>query len=262
MKLCRFASDEGPRFGRVVEDEGVVLPLVGDPFGDFRELGGPLRLADVELLPPVVPGTFFCAGLNYAKHIDHAKDKGYQAAKVPERPDIGYRANNALIGHGATILKPADVEGRFEYEAELVAVIGRRLRRASREEAAASVFGWTTGNDVSARAWQHADRTFWRAKNADTFKPMGPWIDTLAEPMGGETEVRINGETRSRFRTGAMIFDAVDFIAEITRYVTIEPGDVIWLGTDGVGQLTPGDVCEIRIDGLSPLSNPVALETV
>ena len=255
MKLCRFQSSAGPVFGRVVDDW--VAPLSGDPFSRPREAGAALPLASVTLLPPTLPSTFFCAGLNYGRHIEEALKRGNTAAKMPERPDVGHRANNALIGHGAAIVKPADYEGRFEYEAELVAVIGRTLSRVSRAEAEDGIFGWTIGNDVSARGWQHGDRTMWRGKNSDTFKPMGPWIDTEASPMGGDTRVFVNGEMTSCFPTGAMIFDAIDFITEISRYVTMQPGDVLWLGTDGMGAIAPGDTVDIEIDGLARLSNPV-----
>ena len=99
----------------------------------------------------------------------------------PPRPDIGYRANNALIAHGENIVKPRDAGAQFQYEGELVAVFGRRCRNVSKEEALSHVFGWTIGNDVSERSWQANDRTLWRAKNCDTFKPMGPWIVTGAD---------------------------------------------------------------------------------
>ena len=255
MRLCRFYAAHGVQFGRVVDD--VIVPLAGNAFGDWREAGAPIPLADAILAPPTIPSSFFCAGLNYSRHIEEAQRRGNTSAKLPERPDVGHRSNNALIGHGQVIIKPPDCEGRFEYEAELVAVIGRQLRGASRNEAADGIFGWTIGNDVSARVWQHSDRTFWRAKNADTFKPMGPWIDTEATPLQGDATVRVNGVETSRFRTDSMIYSAVDFIVEITRYVTMQPGDVLWLGTDGMGALAPGDTVAITIDGLATLSNPV-----
>lgn len=260
MRLCRFSGASGPATGRLVDE--VVIPVAGGPFGDLREIGPATPLDQVRLLPPTIPSTFFCAGLNYRKHVEEARRKGNTNVKLPDRPDVGYRANNALIGHDAEIIKPRDYQGPFEYEGELVAVIGRHLRRASRDEAADGIFGWTIGNDVSARAWQRSDRTLWRAKNSDTFKPMGPWIDTAAKPMTSETSVLINGELSSSYRTGDMIFDAIDFITEITRYVTMTPGDVLWLGTDGIGAMTAGDVVEVTITGLGTLRNRVVDEAL
>ncbi|MBW8481210.1 fumarylacetoacetate hydrolase family protein [Actinomadura parmotrematis] len=260
MRICRVEHDGRPAFGRV-EGEDVVL-LDGSPLeGAVRETGTVLALGAATLLPPVVPPVFYAVGLNYKGHLEHALAKGYPAAAVPERPEVGYRANNALTGHGSPIVKPADVEGRFEAEGELVAVIGRRLRRATREEAREAVFGWTIGNDVSARAWQHADRSFWRSKNSDTFKPMGPWIETGVDALAQTTTVRVNGAVRASFPTGAMIFDPFEYIAAATEYLTMHPGDVLWMGADGTCQLEPGDTVDIEISGIGVLSNPVHAET-
>src|SRR5262245_50810615 len=112
MRWCRYRSDDTVTYG-VVEDDSV-LEAEGDPFGGHRLTGVKTRLDDVRLLPPVIPSTFFCVGMNY---LDHIRDFG---ADVPERPQVGYRANNALAGHGDAIVRPADCTGRFEAEGELV----------------------------------------------------------------------------------------------------------------------------------------------
>ncbi|GAA3392434.1 fumarylacetoacetate hydrolase family protein [Cryptosporangium minutisporangium] len=250
----------GGRFA-VIEDEHV-LPVEGSPFGDgYRSTGERLRLTDTELQPPVLPPTFYAVGLNYADHIVQAKQRGMAAAKLPARPEVGYRANSALIGHGQPVVKPADCTGRFEAEAELVAVIGRPLRRCSRDEARAGIFGWTIGNDVSARDWQHSDRTLWRAKNSDTFKPMGPWITTDVDPLQSETTVSVDDEPVARFKTGAMIFDPYDYLVEISRYITLVPGDVLWMGTDAVVPMEVGTTLSVAISGVGTLSNPIVLGT-
>jgi 2-keto-4-pentenoate hydratase/2-oxohepta-3-ene-1,7-dioic acid hydratase in catechol pathway len=193
--------------------------------------------------------------------VEHALARGYPAAALPERPEVGYRANNALIGHGEAIVKPAGVEGRFEAEGEIVAVIGRTLREATYGEAREAVFGWTIGNDVSARSWQHEDRSFWRSKNSDTFKPMGPWIETDVDPLAQTTTMRVDGQVRAAFRTGAMIFDPYAYIVETTRYITMHPGDVLWMGADATCQLEPGGTVDIEISGIGVLSNPVRAQT-
>ncbi len=121
------------------------------------------------------------------------------------------------------------------------------------------MLGWTTGNDFSERTWQAGDRTLWRAKNADTFKPMGPWMVTNVELAAMTTQVRINGTPRNTFATGNMLFDAGDVISAISRYNTLSPGDVVWLGTDNVAQgMKPGDVIEIEITGVGILRSRVA----
>jgi 2-keto-4-pentenoate hydratase/2-oxohepta-3-ene-1,7-dioic acid hydratase in catechol pathway len=123
------------------------------------------------------------------------------------------------------------------------------------------VFGYTICNDVSARGWQFQDRTFWRAKNSDTFKPLGPWIRRGVDLESLVTRVRVNGELRETFRTNAMIWSIADYIAAITRYITLVPGDVIIMGCDGhCPRIHAGDTVSIEIEGIGTLSNPVIKE--
>lgn len=255
MRFGRFAASGRSFFGRV--DGDYVVELGGAPWTASARPRQTHPLDGLRFLPPVIPPTFYAAGFNYAGHNVHHAELGHAPVAVGERPEVGYRANSALIGHGEAIVKPVGVEGRFEAEPEVVAVIGRELRNASRDEAQDAVFGWTIGNDVSAREWQHADRTFYRSKNSDTFKPMGPWIDTTADPMAATTTVRINGETRSTFATGDMIFDPYDFIVEITKYITMWPGDVLWMGAEGATGISVGDSVDIEITGIGSLTNSV-----
>jgi 2-keto-4-pentenoate hydratase/2-oxohepta-3-ene-1,7-dioic acid hydratase in catechol pathway len=251
MRWCRYAGPDGPRYGIVVGDQ--VLPVVGDPFDEHRAEGAPVPLAGLRLLPPVIPPTFYAVGMNYRAHVEHGRARGLPTAEIPTRPEVGYRAQSALIGAGDAIVKPADLTGPFETEGELVAVIGRDLRRCSRDEAAAGILGWTIGNDVSAREWQRADRTLWRAKNSDTFKPMGPWIETAVAPLSARTTVHVDGELRSEFGTGDMIFDPFDYIREITRYITLRPGDVLWMGADATVAMEPGSTVSVSISGIEPV---------
>ena len=121
--------------------------------------------------------------------------------------------------------------------------------------------GWTIGNDVSERTWQRGDRTFWRGKNADTFKPMGPWIVTGLNPRDMRTNIRLNGKVVDSFNTGDMIFSAETFISETSRYCTIQAGDVMWMGTDGAPQnMKVGDTIEIEITGIGTLRNYIVAE--
>lgn len=254
MRYVRCTVDGRDTFALVDDDE--IVEISDAPWRAYQQ-GARHPLAAVRLLPPVIPPTFYAAGFNYKAHNRHHEQLGYDPVKVGDRPQIGYRAQSALIGHGDAIVKPAEVRGRFETEAEVVAVIGQTLRRATRDQARDAVFGWTIGNDVSAREWQHADRTFYRSKNADTFKPMGPWIETDFDPSTATTTVRRNGEVDAAFATGDMIFDPYDFIVEMTTYITLSPGDVIWMGADGNTPMAPGDVIDIEITGLGTLTNTV-----
>jgi 2-keto-4-pentenoate hydratase/2-oxohepta-3-ene-1,7-dioic acid hydratase in catechol pathway len=266
MIWCRF-EDARPENGStavygLVED-GVATVVAGDPFGGYALSGRRIPVSELRLLPPVTPNTFFCAGLNYRAHAQRAAPGGHPAAGSnpgPARPEIGYRANSALTGHRSPIVRPADCDEPLVAEGELVAVIGRPLRHVTPAEARDGNFGWTIGNDVSARGWQRSDRTFWRCKNSDTFKPMGPFIVSDADPLSATTTVRVDGSVQASFPTGDMLFGPYDYISAISRYITLSPGDVVWLGTDQTATIMPGQVVEITIDGIGTLTNPVIEE--
>jgi len=192
--------------------------------------------------------------------IEAARKRG-QEPNLPKAADIGYRANNALIAHGEAIVIPADATERVQYEGELVAVIGRKAKHLSEADALGCVLGWTIGNDMSERTWQANDRTLWRAKNADTFKPMGPWIETDFDLDAAETRIRVNGAEKIRFKTNNMLFGPATFISRMSQYLTLEPGDVVWMGTEGAPEnLKHGDTVEIEITGIGTLRNPVVRE--
>jgi 2-keto-4-pentenoate hydratase/2-oxohepta-3-ene-1,7-dioic acid hydratase in catechol pathway len=253
---CRFRQNNQDGFG-IVEGDNVIA-VEGSPFAEHRRTERSFPLKHVKLLIPTVPATFYCVGINYADHIRKMAQKRNTEPVFPKKPDIGYRANNALIAHEEDIVKPRDAGDAFQYEGELVAVFGKRARNVARENALDYVLGWTIGNDVSERGWQKDDRTLWRAKNADTFKPMGPWMVSGLDPAAMETVIRVNGRETDRFKTDNMIFDTATYIAEVTKYCTIEPGDVMWMGTDGVPQnIKPGDTVEIEITGIGVLRNKV-----
>ena len=261
MLWCRFDKDGWPTYG-IVEDDSV-FDIEGDPFRGYERTSVKYKLADVKLLVPVIPPTFYATGSNYRNHvIERSKVKGFKEPKFYDRPRVGYRANSALIPSGADIVKPQDSGPRFEYEGELVAVVGKTMRNVSPEEATKGIFGWTIGNDITERDWQKNDPTNLRGKNADTFKPMGPFIATGIDPKDMTTNVRLNGKTLHTFATGDMLFSAGEVLSDISKTNTLSPGDVVWLGTDELPQsLTPGDLIEIEISGIGTLSNRVVAET-
>ncbi len=259
MIWCRFEIDGAARYG-ILEGE-TVAEVDGSPLGEYKLTGRRHDLASIKLMVPVVPSTFYCAGINYRDHVRRMAAMHGVEPVFPSQADIGYRANNALIAHGETIVIPKDASEQVQYEGELVAVFGKTVRNVSQEEALDCVMGWTIGNDVSERVWQANDRTFWRSKNTDTFKPMGPWIVTDVELEGMRTQVRINDRLVEDFDTSDMIFSAALFISEVSKYNTIYPGDVMWLGTDGVPEnIKHGDMVSIEITGIGTLSNPVVRE--
>ncbi len=199
--------------------------------------------------------------MNYPEHVREVAAKLGQTPALPTQADIGYRANNALTAHGETIVIPADATEQVQYEGELVVVIGRQCKHLTAENALSAVLGYTIGNDVSERTWQKADRTMWRSKNTDTFKPMGPWIETELKLDDLMTHIRLNGEQKIAFPTNHMIFGVVDYLVKMTKYLTLYPGDVIWMGTEGAtANIKHGDRIEIDISGIGTLGNPVVRE--
>jgi 2-keto-4-pentenoate hydratase/2-oxohepta-3-ene-1,7-dioic acid hydratase in catechol pathway len=260
MLWCRFDKDGWPTYGIVEGDS--VFDIEGDPFRGYARTAVKYKLSDVKLLVPVIPPTFYAIGSNYRNHvIERSKIKGFKEPKFYDRPRVGYRANSALIPSGANIVKPRDSGPRFEYEGELVAVVGKTMRNVSPDQAAKGIFGWTIGNDITERDWQKNDPTNLRGKNADTFKPMGPFIATGINPKDMTTNVRLNGKTLHTFATGNMLFSAGEVLSDISKTNTLSPGDVVWLGTDELPQsLKPGDLIEIEISGIGTLSNRVVAE--
>ena len=260
MRWARFEQNGTPTYGVVEGDQ--IIPVRGSPFATWERTGDRFAFDSVTLLPPVVPPTFYACGMNYPEHVREIAAKVGREPNLPTQPDIGYRANNALIGHGAPIIIPKDATEQVQYEGELVAVIGRTCKHLTRENALSAVMGYTIGNDVSERSWQKSDRTLWRAKNTDTFKPMGPWIETDVRLDDLVTKVRLNGEQLIEFPTNSMIFGVVDFLVAMTRYLTLYPGDMVWMGTEGATKnMKHGDVCEIEITGIGTLRNPVVRQT-
>jgi len=262
MKYGKFEHQARVFFGTVEGD--TVTELEGSLFGDFKAKTARHALSALKVLVPCMPYNFYCAGLNYLAHIEWANKRKGIERKPPQKADIGYRSPNALIATGETIVIPADSPGPVQYEGELVAVIGKKARNLSEGEALSCVLGYTLGNDVSERGWQAQDRTLWRGKNCDTFKPMGPFIVTGLDPMKLTISVRINGKTVSEYSTEKMLFSAQHYISQISRYMTLWPGDVVWFGTDNatLPDLKHGDTCEIVHSDIGVLSNPVVRATV
>src|ERR1051325_6790901 len=231
MRWLRYEADSREHYGIIEGNE--VVEVTGDPFAGYQTTRIKRKLNDVKFLVPVVPKTFYAAGLNYPEHVTEAAKKLGREPELPKEADIGYRANNALIAHGETIVIPRDAGELVQYEAELVAVIGTKAKHLSERDALSCVLGWTIGNDMSERTWQGQDRTAWR----------------------------VNNEEADKFRTNNMVHGVAKFISRMSQYLTLYPGDVVWMGTDGWPRnLKHGDVCEIEITGLGTLRNPIVRE--
>jgi 2-keto-4-pentenoate hydratase/2-oxohepta-3-ene-1,7-dioic acid hydratase in catechol pathway len=214
------------------------------------------------LAPIPRPGKVFGVGLNYR---DHAAEQG---AKVPSEPVIFAKLPTSITGPGAAIPIPSEAT-EVDFEAELVIVIGKRGRRISREAAMDHVAGYTCGNDVSARDWQHRkDGKQWvLGKSFDGFGPTGPWIvtaDTIPDPHALDISMTVSGEVMQSSNTRELIFPVPDLLVYLSKVATLEPGDLIFTGTpSGVGFarkpprfLAPGDRCAVTIAGIGTLENP------
>lgn len=253
MRLVRYQSPkETPQFGWINQD--LIGRIDGNPFGEFQRAEASIPLDSVQLLSPVQPGKIVCVGRNYAEHIRETK------AEVPTTPLLFLKPPTSVIGPNQTIFMPPQ-SMQVDHEAELVVVIGKPARWIEPEGAFNYVYGYTAGNDITARDLQRKDTQWTRSKGFDTFCPLGPWIDTEFNPTDAMITCHVNSELRQMASTRDMIFHIDQLIAFISSIMTLEPGDVIMTGTPaGISPLHPGDVVEVTIEGIGTLRNNVEIE--
>lgn len=250
MKFARFMTKEKTTHLGWVNDDRIGL-VEGDIFGEYRRLESSLSITGITLLPPVEPGKIICLGRNY---VEHAREQG---AEVPESPLIFLKAQSAILADRGQIQLPVQSE-QVEHEAELVVVIGKKGRWIPVEDTFDYIFGYTIGNDVTARDLQQKDGQWTRAKGFDTFCPIGPWIETELDPSDTLITCRVNSELRQMASTREMVFTVPQIVAYISTVMTLMPGDLIFTGTPaGIGPLTNGDEVEIEIEGIGLLRNSV-----
>lgn len=281
MRLASFAlaGDGRPRFGAVVGDRvveagaqsraGSLLDVVRS--GGLEELAGsadgPAHPLDaVEFLPPILaPEKIICVGVNYANRNEEYKD----GAAAPRYPSLFVRFPGSFVGHGQPIIRPKE-STEFDYEGEIVLVIGRGGRHIPRAAANVHIAGLTLGNDGTVRDWvRHAKFNVTQGKNFDASGSLGPWIVPaseidLARPLRLVT--RVNGEIRQDDTTASMMFDFARLIEYISTFTTLKPGDLVLTGTPtGAGArfdpprwLKPGDVVEVEVAEIGTLRNIVA----
>lgn len=233
-----------------------------DPAGYEREgtlhdgtvyLGdGDWRPASVTFLPPASPTKIVCLARNVAAHAAE------HDAEVPSRPSYFLKPPSALAAHRGTVVIPPAIDG-VEYEAELAAVVGRQLTGVDEADAVAGLAGLTIMNDLSNRADQRRELNWVRGKAFDGAAPLGPGlVDPEAVPEDARIELRVNGEVRQRGSRADYAFALPTVLADLTRYVTLEPGDVVAMGTPaGVGPLDDGDEVAITIEGIGTLEHGV-----
>ncbi|MQA33879.1 fumarylacetoacetate hydrolase family protein [Modestobacter roseus] len=258
MRIVRYAHPAGMSFG-VLDGDGQVAQIDGHPFGQISFTGQRFAAADVRLLSPILPSKVVGIGKNYADHV-----KEMNTGEAPAEPLFFLKPSTTVIGPGDAIRIPPG-STNVHHEVELAVVIGARgARQVTPEQAPASIFGYTIGNDVTERDMQRSDGQWTRAKGFDSFCPLGPWIETdLAglgkDPADLEITCSVDGELRQSGRTSQLLFDVPRLISHVSQVMTLLPGDVVLTGTPaGVGPIRPGQRVECTIEGLGTLTSSVA----
>ena len=245
MKICRFTIDNQIKTG-ILEGEKIFL------YENNQKSTISFDLNEITFLPPVLPSKIVCVGRNYA---EHAAELGNS---VPKEPLLFLKAPSAIITNGEPIVLPPQ-SNQVEHEGELAVVIGRKCKNLTvGDNSLEYVFGYTILNDVTARDLQRKDVQFTRAKSFDTFCPVFTFIETILDVQDINLITKVNGVIKQQGRTSQMVFPVEFLIRFISQQMTLNEGDLIATGTpSGVSQLHNGDICEVEIEGIGKLSNPV-----
>jgi 2-keto-4-pentenoate hydratase/2-oxohepta-3-ene-1,7-dioic acid hydratase in catechol pathway len=247
VKYVKYQAGTRTAWG-ILEGE-TIREISAAPWEGAKPTNRTVKLAEVKLMAPAEAKKVIAAGLNYKSHIGQASPAKYVGlfAKFP----------TSLIGHEGEIIYPADAT-TVHYEAEICVVIGKKAQNITEVQVKDHIFGVTACNDVSERAWQKADLQWFRAKAADTFGPMGPALVTNVDYKNLKLIGRHNGKVVQETETPLLIFSIDNIVSYTSRYITLEPGDVIFTGTPGVTQpMKPGDTFEVEIPGVALLRNKV-----
>lgn len=249
VKYVKFEAHGNPAWG-ILENDTTIQELSGAPWHTTtKPTGRRTKVPDVKFLAPAEATKVIAAGFNYRSHIGQASPAKYVGlfAKFP----------TSLIGHEGDIVYPADAT-TVHYEAEICIVIGKKAKNITEAQVKDHIFGVTACNDVSEREWQKQDLQWFRAKAADTFGPMGPHLVTNVDYNNLKLIGRHNGKVVQETTTDLLIFSINHIVSYISRYVTLEPGDVIFTGTPGTTQaMKPGDTFEVEVVGVATLRNKV-----
>ena len=232
----------------ILEDE-TIHELRGDIFTGGRRTGDNVMLGQVRLLTPTAPRKVIAVGFNYRSHLGEAPEAEY--------PGLFAKYPTSLIPHDAEITYYADATN-LHYEGEMVLIIAKTAKNVPAEEAHDYIFAVAPGNDVSERDWQQGDLQWFRAKGADTFGPVGPVMVSGLDYNDLMLQTRVNGEVKQAQSTQDLIFGPAQIVSYVSRYVTLEAGDMIFTGTPGsTSALEPGDVVEIELEHVGVLRNTV-----
>jgi len=245
-----------------------VSRMIADAEGVFP-LGSAVPLANVRLLAPIprLRKNIFGIGLNYTEHVAESAKSLDTSADLPRQPVIFSKPPTSVIGPGDPILHDASITQQLDWEVELAAVIGIRGKGVAREDALAHVFGYTVCIDMSARDCRRAGQWIY-SKGQDSYCPMGPVLvtaDEIPDPQTLDLWLTVNGVEKQRSNTAYMLFKVDELVADISKGITLEPGDIIATGTPaGVGAgrdpqewLWPGDTIVACVEGIGTLRHPV-----
>ncbi len=255
MKIYRFRFENKVYAGALSGESYAPLELPRSTYESIliaNPLPDNVLCSETSPLAPVKPSKIVCVGRNYAAHAEELGNS------VPTEPMLFLKAPSSIIGDGDAIQIPT-VSKRVEHEAELGIVIGRQCKQILQiEDPFDYIYGYTCVNDVTARDVQRNDIQFTRAKSFDTFCPIGPCIETVFSPIDKRVRSRVNGNLKQDGNTDDMIFDIPFLLRYISMQMTLYPGDLIATGTpSGVSSLAKGDICEIEIEGIGNLRNPL-----
>ncbi len=233
----------------ILDNDTTIREISAAPWEGAKPTGRTVKVAEVKYVAPAEAKKVIAAGLNYKSHIGQASPAKYVGlfAKFP----------TSLIGHDGDIIYPADATN-VHYEAEICVVIGKKAQNITEAQVKDHIFGVTACNDVSERAWQKQDLQWFRAKAADTFGPMGPVLVSNVDYTNLKLIGRHNGKVVQETTTDLLIFNINNIVSYTSRYITLEPGDVIFTGTPGTTQaMKPGDTFEVEVVGVTTLRNKV-----
>lgn len=250
VKYVRFAF--GSQVAHGILDGTTIRILDGNPISGAQPTGDTIPLDTVALLPPTAAGKVFAVGMNFASHISSASD-------AP--PPMFLKLPSSLVGTDADVRLPRDANN-VHFEGELVLVIGKRTKNVSIADAPGHIFAVTAGNDLTERSWQGRDLQWMRAKAADGFGPVGPAMVSGLDPNDLLLTTRLNGKVVQQESTQNMIHKPAKVVSYLSRYFTLNPGDMIFMGTPGrTSSLDHGDVVTVTIDGIGTLSNKIVRPT-
>lgn len=256
MRIARFSAGAEPLFGIVEGQTGreEITALDGNPFLEgINATTSRYKLDDVRLLAPVTPRSkIIGVARNFA-----AKPSDLKKEENPGHPLLFMKPNTAVVGPNEPVTLPK-FSSEVTFEAELCAVIGQRCKEAAPHDVQGFIFGYTCGNDLTAKDVQNTDGQWIRAKGFDTSAPLGPWIETELDITDLTIQGRLNGQLRQDGSTALMIHGVHELISIISHGLTLLPGDVIMTGTpSGIGQVQAGDSFEVSIQGIGKLTNPI-----